>query len=158
MKNSHIWIVVLVLILLGIVVFAGKNKVENIDTENNEDVTADSVSNVNSDEKIPDENGTAVNTSTTSDVVKDIVVTAKNFSFTPSTITVNQGEKVRVTFKNTEGFHDFVVEGYGAATKQLKAPAEEVIEFTADKAGTFEYYCSVGTHRQMGMKGTLVVK
>jgi plastocyanin len=46
---------------------------------------------------------------------------------------------------------------YGAATKQTQAPTEEVIEFTADKVGSFEYYCSVGSHRQMGMKGVLKV-
>ena len=51
-----------------------------------------------------------------------------------------------------------MIDEYGAATKQGQAPFEEVIEFTADKTGSFEYYCSVGTHRQMGMKGTLIVK
>jgi plastocyanin len=28
----------------------------------------------------------------------------------------------------------------------------------ADKKGTFEYYCSVGQHRALGMKGKLVVE
>jgi plastocyanin len=78
--------------------------------------------------------------------------------FTPSTINVNEGDRVKIVFKNTQGFHDFVIDQYGVATKQTNAPAEEVIEFTADKAGSFEYYCSVGEHRAMGMKGTLVVK
>ena len=32
------------------------------------------------------------------------------------------------------------------------------VQFIADKAGTFEYYCFVGNHRQMGMVGTLTVK
>ena len=31
-------------------------------------------------------------------------------------------------------------------------------EFTADKVGSFEYYCSVGSHRSMGMKGVLKVE
>jgi hypothetical protein len=42
--------------------------------------------------------------------------------------------------------------------EQVGAGASDVVEFTADKAGTFEYYCSVGNHRAMGMKGTLTVK
>ena len=89
--------------------------------------------------------------------VKEFVVTGQNFSFSPSVITVKKGDKVKITFKNTSGFHDFVIDNYGVATKQTQSPTTEVLEFTADKIGSFEYYCSVGTHRAMGMKGTLVV-
>ncbi|MEY4731380.1 MAG: hypothetical protein RL681_326, partial [Candidatus Parcubacteria bacterium] len=46
---------------------------------------------------------------------------------------------------------------FNAATKVLTDGQSETIEFVANKAGTFEYYCSVGSHRQMGMKGTLTV-
>ena len=90
--------------------------------------------------------------------VKEFTVSGKNFSFTPSMITVKKGDKVKITFQNSAGFHDFVIDQYGVATKQTNAPTTEVIEFTADKTGSFEYYCSVGTHRAMGMKGTLVVE
>jgi len=51
-----------------------------------------------------------------------------------------------------------VIDEFGVATKQAQSPDTEVLEFTADKAGSFEYYCSVGTHRAMGMKGTLKVE
>ena len=44
------------------------------------------------------------------------------------------------------------------AAAQKQAPYEEVLEFTADKAGSFEYYCSVGEHKAMGMVGTLKVE
>ena len=30
--------------------------------------------------------------------------------------------------------------------------------FTPEKAGTYEFYCSVGNHREMGMKGILFVE
>ena len=89
--------------------------------------------------------------------VKEFTVSGKNFSFTPSLITVKKGDKVKITFQNSSGFHDFVIDEYGVAAKQAQSPATEVIEFTADKAGSFEYYCSVGSHRAQGMKGTLVV-
>ncbi len=95
-------------------------------------------------------------TSTTS--TKSFTVTGQNFSFTPSTITVNKGDTVKITFKNTQGFHDFKIDEFGAATKQAQAPDTEVLEFVATKSGSFEYYCSVGSHRSMGMKGTLIVK
>jgi len=33
-----------------------------------------------------------------------------------------------------------------------------IIEFTADKVGEFEYYCSMPGHRQAGQFGKLIVK
>lgn len=95
---------------------------------------------------------------TTTASVKEFTITGKNFSFSPSTITVKKGDRVKITFKNSQGFHDFVIDEYGVATKQASSPATEVLEFTADKVGSFEYYCSVGTHRAMGMLGTLKVE
>lgn len=90
--------------------------------------------------------------------VKSFTVTGGNFKFAPAAITVKQGDKVRITFKNEDGFHDWKIDEFNAATKKINAGAEETIEFVADKKGSFEYYCSVGSHRQMGMKGTLVVQ
>ncbi len=89
--------------------------------------------------------------------LREFTVTGQSFSFSPSSLTVKKGDKVRITFKNTGGFHDLRVDGYGVGTKQINGGQQETFEFTADKAGTFEYYCSVGSHRQMGMKGTLTV-
>jgi plastocyanin len=96
--------------------------------------------------------------SSTSAEVKEFTVNGSNFKFEPATMTVNQGDTVRITFKNTGGFHDLTIDEFNVKTKQLGANAEETVEFVADKAGTYEYYCSVGQHRQMGMKGTLTVR
>ncbi len=90
--------------------------------------------------------------------VKEFTVTASNFSFSLKEMKVMKGDTVKITFKNAEGFHDFRIAEFNVATKQLKAGAEETVEFVADKAGTFEYYCSVGQHRAMGMKGSLIVQ
>lgn len=89
--------------------------------------------------------------------VKEIVVTGRNFKFTPDTITVKKGEKTRLIFKSVDGAHDFRVDELGIATELTAANKESVVEFIADKTGSFEFYCSVGNHRQMGMKGTLIV-
>ena len=91
-------------------------------------------------------------------VTREITVTGKSFSFSPATITVKKGEHVIITFKNSGGTHDWQLDEFGAATKKLNSGEEETIEFIADKAGSFEYYCSVGNHRAMGMKGTLTVQ
>lgn len=87
-----------------------------------------------------------------------ITVEGANFSFIPNMITVKKGEKVKIVFKNVEGFHDFVIDELHVRTSQLNAGAEEVVEFTPMEVGQFEFYCSVGKHRQMGMKGTLTVE
>lgn len=90
--------------------------------------------------------------------VKSFTIEGSNFKFNPATITVRKGDKVKITFKSVGGMHDFVIDDYDIQTKMLDSGLSETVEFTADKAGSFEYYCSVGNHRQMGMKGTLKVE
>jgi VCBS repeat-containing protein len=92
------------------------------------------------------------------DAVKEFTLTASNFKFSATELRVQRGNTVKLTLKNAEGRHDWNVDEFNAATQVLQAGQEETISFTADKTGSFEYYCSVGTHRQMGMKGTLVVE
>jgi plastocyanin len=95
-----------------------------------------------------------VNTGT----VKSFTVNGSSFAFAPTALTVNKGDTVKITFKNTGGNHDLKIDEFNAGTKILSSGQEETITFVANKAGSFEYYCSVGSHRAMGMKGTLTVK
>ena len=97
----------------------------------------------------------------TSDIatnIKEFTVTGANFSFTPSSITVNQGDRVKIIFKNKDGFHDLKIDNFNVATQRINGGQEDAVEFTADRVGVFEYYCSVGTHKTMGMKGNLIVQ
>lgn len=109
-----------------------------------------------------DESGTAIDTDVSVDIttpaVREFTITGSNFAFDVSSIKVKQGDTVKITFVNSVGSHDLRVEGYGIGTKILAAGARETISFTADEKGTFEYYCSVGSHRAMGMKGSLIVE
>lgn len=101
----------------------------------------------------------ATSSSEQSGATKEFTVTGSAFKFDPTTLIVNKGDRVKITFVNSGGSHDWVLDGYtNVKTKVTQAGQQETIEFTADKAGSFEYYCSVGNHRQMGMKGTLVVR
>ena len=90
--------------------------------------------------------------------VKTFTVEAKNFSFTPSEIKVKKGDRVKITLNNTQGFHDLVIDEFSVKNPQANGPTTAEVEFTADKMGTFEFYCSVGKHREMGMKGNLIVE
>ena len=96
-------------------------------------------------------------------IVKTFVVTGENFKFyvdgveNPD-IVVKRGDTVRIEFTSVGGFHDWKVDEFNVATAQVKdTDGETFVEFVADKTGTFEYYCSVGKHRDMGMKGNLIV-
>lgn len=90
--------------------------------------------------------------------VKEFSVTSDHFSFDLKEIRVKQGDTVKITFHNSGGFHDWVIDEFNARTKQLKAGESETVQFVVDKTGTYEYYCSVGSHRAMGMKGNLIVE
>ena len=89
--------------------------------------------------------------------LKEFTVTGTNFEFDVDEITVNEGDRVRVTFINGGGFHDWVLDEFNASTDQIQAGDSQTIEFIASQAGEYEYYCSVGSHREQGMVGTLIV-
>jgi len=160
-KKSYFIIFILFVIILGIVFFMGKsNKVEaptgddvlDVDSEGNSMPIIPEGNDVSSPEMSASSEGIIAQ-----DGVREFIISGINFAFSPNVINVKKGEKVRIIFENTVGFHDLKIDEYGVATKQAKAPYQEILEFTANKAGTFEYYCSVDTHRAMGMFGTLNV-
>jgi cytochrome c oxidase subunit II len=86
--------------------------------------------------------------------VVEIKVTAKNFEFDKKEIHVKKGDKVKIILENKEGGHglslpkyDVNIQGSGSA------------EFTADKTGTYEYFCSVMCGSGHGdMTGKLIVE
>ena len=90
--------------------------------------------------------------------VKEFTIDGSSFKFSPNILTVNKGDIVRINFVNTGGKHDLRVDGYNVGTKIIDEGQSDTLEFTADRSGEFEYYCSVGEHRQIGMVGKLVVK
>lgn len=85
-------------------------------------------------------------------------ITGQNFAFSDTEMRVPVGTTVTVNFTSTGGFHDWVVDEFGAATERVNAGGSSSVTFVADEAGTFEYYCSVGSHRAQGMVGTLIVE
>ncbi len=101
---------------------------------------------------------TVAPTPTPSGPVKEFTVNASNYKFDTKKITVDKGDTVKVTLKSTEGTHDFALDEFDVKTEILPSGGEQTVTFTADKTGTFEYYCSVGNHRQMGMVGKLIVQ
>lgn len=85
-------------------------------------------------------------------------VDGSNFAFDITEMHVKQGDTVTINFKSVDGFHDLVIDEFNARTKQVRTGGVSEVTFVADKKGTFEYYCSVGSHRMQGMVGTLIVE
>lgn len=71
-------------------------------------------------------------------------------------ITVNQGDLVRIKITVTKGMHDFKIDEYNVYA-DTQPNQQMTVEFTADKAGEFIYYCTKPGHRQAGHWGTLKV-
>ncbi len=80
-----------------------------------------------------------------SDGTVDIYMTAIRSHFNPEHITLKQGDKVRWHITNTErafdATHGFAVPVYNI-TASLEPGETVTIEFIADTAGTFPFYCS----------------
>ncbi|MBP7842698.1 cupredoxin domain-containing protein [Candidatus Woesebacteria bacterium] len=89
---------------------------------------------------------------------KVVQVTANDFTYDVKEIRVKQGEKLTVSMMNSEGFHDFIIDELAVDSGKLKEGESIQVEIPTDKPGTYEYYCSVGQHRQMGMKGMLIIE
>lgn len=97
-------------------------------------------------------------TPTAQATLKTFTVVGSNIAFSVPEIKVKKGDRVKIIFQNTAGTHDWAIDEFDAKTPRIAAGQTATVEFVADKTGTFEYYCSVGTHRALGMKGKLIVE
>lgn len=89
---------------------------------------------------------------------KEFDVTGKNYEFSLKEIRVTKGDFVRINFTSTDGFHDLKIDEFNVAAERVSTGNSSLVDFVADKTGTFPYYCSIGSHRQMGMAGKLIVE
>lgn len=88
----------------------------------------------------------------------EFTLTAKDSGFDPSIITVKKGEKVRLIITATDCEHEFRLQPFDIL-QALKKGDPEIIEFTASKAGTFNFKSSVYCGRGHGkMNGKLIVE
>ena len=107
--------------------------------------------------------------------VKVIEMTAKKYDYTPSEIRVKKGTRVQLKIRATDRTHGFKIALYPEGAGESGAPGlkfdpqqenwklaeneERIIEFVAERAGSYPFKCSVFCglgHR--GMKGVLIVE
>ena len=116
------------------------SKMPTVDENGNELIGGDAVA-------TPVENG-----------IFEATILAGGFYYDIEEIRVNEGDTVRLTLRSVEGSHNFALDEFGIESPVVSGDEETVIEFVADKPGTYEYYCSVGSHRALGQVGTLIVE
>jgi len=93
----------------------------------------------------------------TGGAVKEFTIGESNFKLNPSIITVNEGDTVKITVVNEGGTHNLFIEDYNERT-DIVSSGSRVLEFVADKAGTFNMWCEVSGHRSLGMEGQFIVQ
>lgn len=103
----------------------------------------------------PTDDDESLSTQETQTGAKEISITSRNFSFSPKTLTLKEGQPVKITFQN-RGTHTFTIDELGV-NKSLTG-SSSTVEFTPTRSGTYEFYCAVPGHRQQGMLGALTVE
>ena len=89
--------------------------------------------------------------------LKEFDMMASNWQFDPSTITVDKGDTVRLRITSTDVKHGFALPDFNVS-KDLNPGETVTVEFVADKAGEFTFFCNVFCGEgHSGMKGKLVV-
>jgi nitrite reductase (NO-forming) len=75
------------------------------------------------------------------------------------TLKANAGDTIEIRISSGEGAqHDIVFPALNVASQKFdKASGATTVKFKVSKGGTFEYYCTVAGHRQIGMEGKLEV-
>ena len=147
-----IGIVVVIAIIAGVFWLTSNNSTKTTQTDQAQTQTESEQTTVTEQPSDAATEGTADDSTS-----QAITVEGGNFFFKPNEIRVKKGEKVTVTFTNSGGMHNFVIDEFDVKSETINGGSTKV-EFTADKAGTFEFYCSIGNHKQMGMKGNLIVE
>jgi len=92
------------------------------------------------------------------DQVKIIKMTAKKWEFSPNPIKVKQGDKVRLEIESIDVAHSFALPDFNI-DQRLEAGEKVVVEFLADKKGTFDFHCTIfcGTGHS-NMNGQLIIE
>jgi heme/copper-type cytochrome/quinol oxidase subunit 2 len=89
--------------------------------------------------------------------VRVVRITVRRFACDPAKIVVNQGDKVRLELAGADVRHEVKIDGLGV-NRVIEPGKTEVIEFTADKSGTFLFRCSAEGDAGRGkMRGEIVV-
>jgi heme/copper-type cytochrome/quinol oxidase subunit 2 len=90
--------------------------------------------------------------------VREFAVVGDHYAFSPSTITVNRNDLVKITFTARDIPHSFTIDSYRIAKRAGKG-GTITFEFRADQAGSVPFYCNLTMDPKCkDMRGTLTVR
>ena len=90
--------------------------------------------------------------------LKEYRIAAYQFGYEPSTIEVNEGDRVKLILTTKDVSHGFFISEYGI-NLAIHPGKETTYEFVADKPGKFNFRCSIPCGTGHGaMTGVMIVK
>ncbi|MFC4304922.1 cupredoxin domain-containing protein [Cohnella boryungensis] len=113
--------------------------------KNNAASPSPSVSSPAATETVPAEGGAGAH---------EVTIKATNWKFEPAEIKAKVGDTIKLTLKNEQGAHGIEIADLGVKLKN-----NESAEVKLDKAGSYEYHCSIQCGQgHDAMKGFIVVE
>lgn len=88
---------------------------------------------------------------------REFTVTARNFRFLPDRIEVAQDDLVKLTVQSEDHAYSITIDEY-RISRRIPAGGSTVLEFRADRPGTFAFYSNLSDSRHAEMRGVLVVR
>lgn len=87
---------------------------------------------------------------------REMSVTANALTFTPKVLQILTGEDVTISLTSKDIAHDLYVKGVGHIVHAAKGETAQG-GLRVDKAGTYQFWCTVSGHKEGGMRGVLTV-
>lgn len=91
----------------------------------------------------------------------DYTLTLNNYSFNPNFIKARPGQKLNIKLYSEYGYHNFVIEELGIHSKNISTGestmVEVIIPIDAQLNKTYEFYCSIGDHKDRQMLGSIQI-
>lgn len=93
---------------------------------------------------------------TSTEVAKEIKVSMARLRFDPSTVTIKAGEKVKLTLFSDVS-HTYTIDRLGI-NFVVDGGQTKSFDLRVDEPGTYDVYCAIPGHKEVGMVGKLVVE
>jgi heme/copper-type cytochrome/quinol oxidase subunit 2 len=89
---------------------------------------------------------------------REFTLTSRDYSFSPNRVEAQQDDLIKLTVQSADNAYGFTIDDY-RVSKRVPAGGSTVIEFRADRAGTFAFYSNLSNDaRHSQMRGQLVVR
>lgn len=89
---------------------------------------------------------------------REFTVIARDYRFSPNRVEAQQDDLIKLTVQSADNAYGFTIDDY-RVSKRVPAGGSTVIEFRADRPGTFAFYSNLSNDsRHAQMRGQLVVR